>query len=111
MRAPSRALKPHEGHNDAVDPEVAQTALLVLDAQSVIVEPAPESFFAAMRRAMDAAHEAGIQVIYIRVELRRGRAGVSPRNKRLTRLQAVLEEGAPGLESIRRSRPRSETSS
>jgi hypothetical protein len=32
-----------------------QTALLVLDAQTVIVEPAPESFFVAMRRAVDAA--------------------------------------------------------
>jgi nicotinamidase-related amidase len=46
------------------------TALLVMDAQTVIVERAPESFFVAMRRAIDAAHEADIQVIYIRV--RRG---------------------------------------
>jgi nicotinamidase-related amidase len=52
----------------------------------------------AVRRAVDAAHEVGIQVIYIRVELRRGRVGVSPRNKRLTQLHAVLQEGAPGLE-------------
>ena len=64
----------------------------------MIVEPAPESFFVAVRGAVDAAHEVGIQVIYIRVELRRGRVGVSPRNKRLTRLQPVLQEGAPGLE-------------
>ncbi len=74
------------------------TALLVMDAQTVIVERAPESFFVAMRRAIDAAHEADIQVIYIRVVLRRGRAGVSPRNKRLTGLQPLLQEGAPGLE-------------
>ena len=77
---------------------VSQTALLVLDVQTTIVEPAPESFFVAIRRAVDAAHEVGIQVIYIRVELRPGHVGVSPRNKRLTRLQPVLQKGAPGLE-------------
>jgi nicotinamidase-related amidase len=81
-----------------VSTEASGTALLVLDAQSVIVEPAPESFFAAVRRALNAAHEAGIQVIYIRVELRPGQAGVSPRNKRLTRLQPILQQGAEGLE-------------
>jgi nicotinamidase-related amidase len=81
-----------------VSSEVPHSALLVLDAQSVIVEPAPASFLLAVRRAVDAAHEVGIQVIYIRVELRRGRAGVSPRNKRLTGLHSVLQEGEPGLE-------------
>jgi nicotinamidase-related amidase len=81
-----------------VNTEVSRTALLVLDAQTMIVEPAPQSFFVAIRRAVDAAHEVGIQVIYIRVELRRGQLGVSPRNKRLTRLQPVLQQGAPGLE-------------
>lgn len=82
----------------AVGAEADCTALLVMDAQSVIVEPAPESFFVAVRRAVDAAHEAGIQVIYIRVELRPGRAGVSPRNTRLTRLQPILQQGADGLD-------------
>ena len=84
-----------------MNPEVTRTALLVMDAQTAIVEhapPAPESFFVAMRRAVDAAHEVGIQVIYIRVELRPGHVGVSRRNKRLTRLQPVLQQGAPGLE-------------
>ena len=78
--------------------DVGDTALLVLDAQTVVVESAPDSFFAATRRALDAAHESGIQVIYVRVELRPGRAGVSPRNLRLSRLQSILQEGAPGLE-------------
>ena len=78
--------------------DATRTALLVLDTQAMIAEPAPESFFAAMRRAVDAAHEVGIQVIYIRVELRPGHAGVSPRNKLLTRLQPILQQGAPGLE-------------
>jgi hypothetical protein len=41
-RAPPGALQPHDRHNGAVINEVAKTALLVLDAQSVIVEPAPE---------------------------------------------------------------------
>jgi nicotinamidase-related amidase len=84
-----------------VNTEVSHTALLIQDAQTAIVEhppPAPGSFFAAMRRAVDVAHEVGIQVIYIRVELRPGHVGVSPRNQRLTRLQPLLQEGAPGLE-------------
>ena len=91
--------------------EVAQTALLVLDVQTVIVEPAPESFFVAMRRAVDAAHEVGIQVIYIRVELRPGHVGVSPRNKRLTGSSPSCSRVRLGSRSIHRSRPRSETSS
>jgi nicotinamidase-related amidase len=76
----------------------SETALLVLDVQTAIVAPAPDSFFVAMRRAIDAAHAAGIQVIYVRVELRAGHAGVSPRNQRLVRLQPILQQGAPGLE-------------
>lgn len=92
------SVQPQKGHNDAVNTEVTRTAFLVLDVQTVIVEPAPESFFVAMRRAVDAAHGVGIQVIYIRVELRPGHVGVSRRNKRLTRLQPVLQQGAPGLE-------------
>jgi hypothetical protein len=55
--------RPQKGHNDAVNTEVTRTALLVLDVQTAIVEPAPESFFVAMRRAVDAAHEIGIQLI------------------------------------------------
>jgi nicotinamidase-related amidase len=52
----------------------------------------------AVARAIAGARTAGVPVVYVRVALRPGRAGVSPRNKRLTRLHAVLSEGAPGLE-------------
>ena len=86
-------------------PDFARSALLVMDAQTRIVEGAPESFFVAMRRAVDVAHEVGIQVIYIRVELRPGRIGVSPRNKLLTSIQSILEQGAPGLEIHRSLTP------
>ena len=88
-----------------MNPEFAESALLVMDAQTRIVEGAPDSFFVAMRCAVDAAHEAGIQVIYIRVELRLGQAGVSPRNKLLTRIQPILQQGAPGLEIHRSLAP------
>src|SRR5581483_3088940 len=91
--AVSLRCSPQKGHNDAVNTELPRAALLVLDVQTTIVEPAPESFFVAMRRAVDVAHEVGIQVIYIRVELRPGHVGVSPRNKRLTRAPCELVRG------------------
>ena len=95
----------HKPQDCVMSLEVARSALLVMDAQTRIVEGAPESFFAAMRRAVEAAHEAGIQVIYVRVELRVGQAGVSPRNKLLTRIQPILQQGAPGLEIHRSLTP------
>ncbi|HVW80833.1 MAG TPA: cysteine hydrolase [Mycobacteriales bacterium] len=76
------------------------TALLVQDVQTAIVEGAPPSMLRAVRVALDGAHAAGIPVIYIRVLLRPGRAGVSPRNKMLTRLHERLTDGAPGLEIL-----------
>ena len=79
---------------------VERTALLVQDVQTAIVAGAPSSMLRAVRVALDGAHAAGIPVIYIQVLLRPGRAGVSPRNKRLTRLHEMLTEGAPGLEIL-----------
>lgn len=79
---------------------VEGTALLVQDVQTAIVEGAPPSMLRAVRVALDGAHAAGIPVIYIRVLLRPGRAGVSPRNKMLTRLHERLTDGAPGLEIL-----------
>ena len=81
----------------AVD-QVSDTALLVMDVQSMIVAPAPPEMLEAVVRAIAGARIAGLPVVYVRVALRPGRAGVSPRNKRLTRLHAELTEGAPGLE-------------
>src|SRR5580692_778427 len=69
-----------------------------MDVQTAIVAGAPSSMLRAVRVALDGAHAAGLPVIYIQVLLRPGRAGVSPRNKMLTRLHEMLTEGAPGLE-------------
>src|SRR6195952_4191651 len=78
--------------------QMTDTVLLVMDVQSMIVEPAPSEMLEAVARAIAGARTAGVPVVYVRVALRPGRAGVSPRNKRLTRLHADLTEGAPGLE-------------
>jgi nicotinamidase-related amidase len=78
--------------------QVSETVLLVMDIQSLIVAPAPPEMLEAVARAIAGARTAGVPVVYIRVALRPGRAGVSPRNKRLTRLHAALIQGAPGLE-------------
>ena len=81
----------------AVD-QVSDTVLLVMDVQSMIVALAPSEMIQAVARAISGARAAGVLVVYVRVALRPGRAGVSPRTKRLTRLHAELTEGAPGLE-------------
>ena len=80
-----------------MDPST-DTVLLVMDVQSMIVAGAPSEMLEAVARAIAGARAAGVPVVYVRVALRPGRAGVSPRNKRLARLHAVLGEGAPGLE-------------
>jgi nicotinamidase-related amidase len=79
---------------------VERTALLVMDVQTVIVAGAPSSMLRAIRVALDGAHAVGIPVVYIRVMLRPGSAGVSPRNKKLSRLHEMLTEGAPGLDIL-----------
>ena len=81
----------------AVD-QVSDTVLLVMDVQSMIVAPAPSEMLEVVARAIAGARSAGVPVVYVRVALRPGLAGVSPRNKRLTRLHAELGAGAPGLE-------------
>jgi nicotinamidase-related amidase len=78
--------------------QVSDTVLLVMDIQSMIVAHAPPEMLQAVARAIAGARAAGVPVVYVRVALRPGRAGVSPRNKRLTKLHAELTEGAPGLE-------------
>ena len=77
---------------------VIDSVLLVMDVQSMIVAGAPSAMLEAVSRAIAGARTAGVTVVYVRIALRPGRAGVSPRNKRLTRLHAALSEGAPGLE-------------
>lgn len=77
--------------------QVGDTVLLVMDMQSLIVAPAPSEMLEAVSCAIAAARTAGVPVVWVRVALRPGRAGVSPRNKRLTGLHTALTEGAPGL--------------
>jgi nicotinamidase-related amidase len=78
--------------------QASDTVLLVMDVQSRIVAAAPPEMLEAVARAIAGSRAAGVPVVYVRVALRPGRAGVSPRNKRLTRLHAELLEGAPGLD-------------
>ena len=86
------------GAPEAALEQVSDTVLLVMDVQSMIVESAPPEMLGAVARAIAGARTAGLPVVYVRIALRPGRAGVSPRNKRLTGLHQVLTEGAPGLE-------------
>ena len=79
---------------------MAHSALLVMDMQVVIAADAPATMLDAVRNAIDHAHRADISVIYIRVALRPGRAGVHPRNKKLSGLHALLAEGSPGLDIV-----------
>jgi nicotinamidase-related amidase len=85
-----------------LDPELFMdhSALLVMDMQAVIAADAPPTMLEAVRRAIDRAHGAGVPVIYIQVLLRPGRAGVHPRNKKLSGLHEILTAGSPGLEIV-----------
>jgi nicotinamidase-related amidase len=76
------------------------SALLVMDVQGVIAADAPPIMLQAVRSAIDHAHDADVPVIYIQVLLRPGRAGVHPRNKKLSGLHDLLTEGSPGLEIV-----------
>ncbi len=60
-----------------------RTALLVMDVQQGIVHRYVEDadYLPGLRRAIDAAHGAGIPVIYVRVGFREGHPEVSARNK------------------------------
>src|SRR5438309_10358923 len=60
-----------------------RTALLVMDVQQGIVHRYVDNagYLPGLRRAIDAAHRAGIPVIYVRVGFRDGHPEVSPRNK------------------------------
>ena len=82
------------------DASMERTALLVMDVQTLVVATAPPSMLRAVRFAIDGAHAAKIPVVYIQVLLRPGRAGVSPRNKKLSGQRDLLAEGAPGLEIV-----------
>jgi nicotinamidase-related amidase len=82
------------------DVVVERTVLLVMDVQTAIVAGAPPSMIRAVSASLDGARAAGVPVVYIQVLLRPGRAGVSPRNKKLSKLHEMLTEGAPGLDIL-----------
>ncbi|WP_432893987.1 cysteine hydrolase family protein [Kribbella sp. CA-245084] len=62
---------------------MANTALLVMDVQQVIVAriAGETDYLVGLRRAIDAAHAAQIPVIYVVVGFRAGHPEISPRNK------------------------------
>lgn len=78
-------------------------ALLVMDVQTSIVERFAEGsapLLAALRRAVDAAHAAGVPVIFVRVAFRPGSPEVSPRNRGFSAATRAggMTEGDPGAE-------------
>jgi nicotinamidase-related amidase len=79
----------------AVD-KVSDTVLLVMDIQSMIVAPAPSEMLEAVARAIAGARTAGVPVVYVRVALRPGRAGVSPRNKAAHEAARRTHRGSAG---------------
>jgi nicotinamidase-related amidase len=66
------------------------TALLVMDMQNGIVERFGDAVLEPAARAIAAAREAGLPVIYVRVAFRPGHPEVSPRNRSF----AALRDGA-----------------
>ncbi|HEU5422385.1 MAG TPA: isochorismatase family protein [Nitrolancea sp.] len=65
---------------------MSRSALLVMDVQHAIVDRFAASESAAgyiprLREAIDAAHHAGIPVVYVVIGFREGHPEISPRNK------------------------------
>ena len=75
MRARTRAR--HAG--GAAMPDRPATALLVMDMQNGIVERFGDAVIEPAARAIAAARQAGVPVIYARVEFRPGHPEISPR--------------------------------
>jgi nicotinamidase-related amidase len=63
------------------------TALLVMDMQNGIVERFGDAVLEPAARAIAAAREAGLPVIYVRVAFRPGHPEVSPRNRTFAALR------------------------
>lgn len=74
------------------------TALVLMDLQRGILEThADSTFLERIRQAVDAARQAGLPVIWVKVAFRSGYPEVSPRNKSFSALRQArrLVEGAP----------------
>lgn len=78
--------------------ETSRAALLVMDVQNGVVErfaPGPGAL-APLVRAVEAARESGVPVIYVRVAFREGYPEISPRNKSFSALGNRGDLGAGG---------------
>lgn len=72
---------------------MANSALLVMDVQTEIVRRfgSDADYLSRLRRAIDAARTAGVQVIFVQVGFREGYPEISPRN---LAFGAIKEHGA-----------------
>lgn len=81
---------------------MSKSALLVLDVAPVIRGRIPDEagYLQLLRRSIDAAHAAGIPVIYAVVAFRSGHPEISTRNKSFSAIPGTLGmvEGDPGTE-------------
>ncbi len=89
--------------NDNLQIDSARTAVLIMDYQVDIVAMAGNAADALLdnaSRALDAARQAGLTVIYITVGFRPGYPEVSPRNKSFSSIResARLAPGSAGAE-------------
>jgi nicotinamidase-related amidase len=78
-------------------------ALLVMDMQNGIIGRFPDKsapLIDAIASALDAAHRASVQVIFVRVAFRDGAPEVSPRNKSFSALTKLhtMGEGGPATQ-------------
>ena len=73
--------------------DVDKTALLVMDLQPNILDrlPGKEEYLPKVLKAVDAAHEKSIPVIYVVVGFRAGFPEVSPNNKSFSALTSTTE--------------------
>jgi nicotinamidase-related amidase len=81
---------------------MAKSALLVMDVQRVIVGRINDEagYLRRLRRAIDAAHAAGVPVIYVVVGFRTGHPEISARNKAFSAIPGSLglADGDPNAE-------------
>jgi len=78
-------------------------ALLVMDFQAGVVERFGDDhrLLGRVRSAIDAAHAAGLLVVYVRVAFRPGFPEVSPANRSFSAIAAIgtkFDESAPGTQ-------------
>jgi nicotinamidase-related amidase len=80
IRARARARQDSNGEGPAM-PDRPATALLVMDMQNGIVARFGDAVLEPAARAIAAARDAGMPVIYVRVAFRSGHPEISPRNR------------------------------